>query len=189
MTTLSFLATAIGLGASAGLNAWATLLVFGVIARLQPSWFPGDVATFFASTPVLIALAVVYLVEFVADKVPTVDHAWDVIQTVIRPLAGAVVAYASASDTIDTQWVVIASIAAGGTALGSHLGKSGTRLASTAGTGGLANPILSVIEDVVAVGQAILAILFPLLALLVVVLLFAMMAMLVFRMRRRRRTA
>lgn len=186
MITLSYLATAIGLGVSAGVNAWATLLVFGLIARLQPAWFPGEAAAFFASTPVLIALGVAYLIEFVADKIPTVDHAWDVIQTFIRPVAGGVVAWASAGEGIPEHWLVIAAIAGGTTAFGSHMGKSTTRLASTAGTGGLGNPILSVAEDVFAVGQTLLAIFFPLVALLLVgAVLFVILTMLL----RRRRPA
>lgn len=184
MTTITYLATAIGLGASAGVNAWATLLVFGLIARLQPAWFPGEAATFFASTPVLIGLGVVYLVEFVADKIPTVDHAWDVIQTFVRPLAGGIVAWASAGESIPQHWLIIAAVAGGTTAFGSHLGKSTTRLASTAGTGGLGNPILSIIEDVFAVGQTLLAIFFPLVALVVIVLFIVFILTVLLRRRR-----
>jgi len=89
---ISLLLTSAGLGLGAGINAYATLLVFGLVARWQPGLFHDDLARFFASTPVLIVVVVLYLVEFAADKVPTVDHVWDVIHTLIRPVAGALVA-------------------------------------------------------------------------------------------------
>lgn len=170
METATFLATALGLGASAGLNSWATLLVFGFVARMQPEWFPGELAAFFASPEVLITVGVIYVIEFVADKVPALDHAWDVVQTFVRPVAGAVLAFASASDAVPGHWVVLAAVAAGSTALGSHFGKAGTRVASTATTGGLANPVLSIFEDILAVGQALLAIFLPFVALALLVI-------------------
>src|SRR5205085_2065534 len=83
----------LGLGVGAGVNAYATLLVFGLLARWHPSMFHDDLAKFFASTPVLVVIGALYLVEFVADKVPTIDHIWDVIHTFIRPVAGGVVAF------------------------------------------------------------------------------------------------
>ena len=85
---ISSLLTSVGLGMGAGINAYATLLVFGLLARWQPMWFNDDLAHFFASTPVLIVVGVLYVIEFVADKIPTVDHVWDVIHTFIRPAAG-----------------------------------------------------------------------------------------------------
>src|SRR5438067_10395779 len=95
----SLLASA-GLGVGAGINAYATLLVFGLLARWQPAMFHDELTRFFATTPVLITIAVLYLIEFIADKIPSVDHIWDVIHTVIRPIAGALVAWAAVSDRI-----------------------------------------------------------------------------------------
>ena len=187
MGTMTVLATALGLGASAGVNSWATLFVFGVVARLQPAWFPGDLAAFFASTPVLIGLGTLYLIEFVADKVPTVDHVWDAIHTVVRPLAGGVVAFAAASDAVPQEWAIVAAVLAGGTALGSHLGKSGTRIASTATTGGLGNPVLSVIEDILAIGGTLLSIFLPFVALALIA--FGLLMLTWWLLRRRRRMA
>lgn len=185
MGTLSILGTALGLGASAGINSWATLLVFGLVARLRPVWFPGQVAEFFASTPVLITLGVLFLIEFVADKIPTVDHVWDVVHTFVRPVAGAVVAFAAASEAVPQEWAILAAVLAGGTALGSHFGKAGTRVASTATTGGLGNPVLSLIEDVVAILGALLSIFLPFVALAVVAFLLLMATWWLLRRRRR----
>jgi hypothetical protein len=161
MELIGLLGTSVGLGIGAGVNAYATLLVFGLFARFNPAWFPGDSAQFFASTPVLVGLGVLYLIEFVADKVPAIDHVWDVIHTFIRPAAGAVVALSAANADLPHHYAVIASVLAGGAALTSHLGKAGLRAASTASTGGVANPFLSLIEDVFAVLGAILSIFLP----------------------------
>lgn len=165
---ISSLLTSAGLGIGAGVNAYATLLVFGLLARWNPSMFPDDLARFFATTPVLIVVGVLYLVEFVADKVPAVDHVWDLIHTAIRPLAGALVAYAATSNQIPRGAVIVASILAGTAALGAHATKATVRGASTATTAGLANPILSLVEDVFAFVSAIVAILLPWLVLLVI---------------------
>ncbi len=166
---ISSLLTSAGLGVGAGVNAYATLLVFGLLARWQPGMFHDELARFFASTPVLIVVGVLYLVEFVADKIPAIDHLWDVIHTFIRPAAGAVVAWAAVSDQIPRGAVIVAAILAGGMALGAHATKAAVRGASTVTTGGLGNPILSLIEDLFAFASALIAILLPWLVLVMLV--------------------
>jgi len=168
---ISSLLTSAGLGIGAGINAYATLLVFGLLARWQPWLFHDDLATFFARTPVLIVIGVLYLIEFVADKIPTVDHIWDIIHTFIRPVAGALVAFAAVSNQIPHGAVIVATILAGSAALGAHATKATVRGISTATTGGLGNPILSLIEDVLAFISAIVAIFLPWLVLVLFVLL------------------
>jgi hypothetical protein len=165
---ISSLLTSAGLGIGAGINAYATLLVFGFLARWQPGLFNDDLARFFASTPVLIVVGALYLIEFVADKIPTVDHIWDVVHTIIRPAAGAFVAYAAVSNHIPHGAVILATILAGSAALGAHATKATLRGASTVTTFGLGNPILSLIEDVFAFASAIVAILLPWLVLVVI---------------------
>ena len=164
------LLTSAGLGVGAGVNAYATMLVFGLLARLRPGMFPADLAHFFSSTPVLIGLGVLYTVEFIADKVPAVDHLWDVVHTFVRPAAGALVAWAAVSDQIPRGAVIVASVLAGTAALGSHVVKASVRGASTLTTGGLGNPVLSVVEDLFAFVNAVVAIFAPLLVLVVIVL-------------------
>jgi hypothetical protein len=159
--SLTLLGTALGLGAGAGVNAYATLLVFGLMARFNPSFFPADLAGFFAQTWVLILLGVLYSIEFVADKIPAIDHIWDVIHTFIRPVAGAVVALAAAAPGTPKGIVILAGAIAGGAALTGHFTKASLRAVSTATTGGTANPVLSVIEDVYAVVQTALAVFLP----------------------------
>jgi hypothetical protein len=171
MTALiSSLLTSAGLGVGAGVNAYATMLVFGLLARFRPGMFPDDLAHFFASTPVLITLGVLYTIEFIADKIPAVDHIWDVIHTFIRPAAGALVAWAAVSNEIPRGAVIVASVLAGTAALGSHVVKASVRGVSTAATGGLGNPILSLLEDVFAFVNAILAIFAPVLVVVIVII-------------------
>ncbi|MEO8033915.1 MAG: DUF4126 domain-containing protein [Acidobacteriota bacterium] len=179
MTLLSSFLTAAGLGLGAGVNAYATVLVFGLLARFLPGSVPGQYAHVFALTPVIVTAAVLYTIEFVADKVPGVDHVWDVIHSFIRPVAGAALGVAAVAPQMPKSAMVIASLIAGGAALTAHVGKATTRLASTATTAGVGNPILSVVEDVLAVGQALIAVFLPylvlaMLAILLLVFGFAM---------------
>jgi hypothetical protein len=153
--------TAVGLGLGAGINSYATLLVFGLLARWKPAMFPNELAHFFSSTTVLIVVGGLYVIEFLADKIPAIDHAWDIVHTFIRPAAGALVGWAATSQDVPKGVVIIASILAGGAALTTHAAKASLRAASTVTTAGLANPVLSLVEDVFAFVNAILAILLP----------------------------
>jgi hypothetical protein len=168
MPVLSTLLTAAGLGLGAGVNAYAAIVVFGLLARFVPGSVPGEYAHVFALTPVIAIAAVLYTIEFVADKIPGLDHAWDVIHSFIRPLAGAALGLATVTPQMPKSVLVLATAIAGGAALTSHVGKSVTRLASTATTGGLASPILSVGEDLFAIAQSLLAVFLPYLILVFV---------------------
>ena len=181
---MSTLLTAVGLGLGAGVNAYATLLVFGLISRLRPTMFEGELATFFSSTPVLIALGVLYAIEFIADKVPAVDHVWDVIHTFVRPAAGALVGWAASANQLPQGAVVLATVIAGGAALSTHAAKASVRLASTTTTAGSVNPILSLVEDVFAIGTALIAVLLPWLVAAVVVVVTVFFFLLIRRVRK-----
>lgn len=183
---ISSLLTAAGLGLGAGINAYATLLVFGLVSRWQPAIFHDELARFFATTPVLIILAVLYLVEFVADKVPAVDHVWDVIHTIIRPAAGALVAWAAVSDRIPHGAVILAAVIAGGAALGSHATKAALRGASTLTTGGFGNPVLSLLEDGFAFLNALIAIFLPWLVIVTIIVISMFFIVFYQRIRRAR---
>lgn len=185
---LSSLATAFGLGIGAGVNAYATFLVFGLLSRLYPGLFHGDMPAFFAQTPVLIVLGVLYTIEFFADKIPAIDHTWDAIHTFIRPLAGALLAVASTSGDLPKGLVVFAAILSGGAALTSHVAKASLRATSTLTTAGTANPILSVIEDIFAVLGSIIAIWLPF-VFVALLILFVVPAVLLLRRHLRSRRA
>ena len=165
MNILSTLLTAAGLGLGAGVNAYAAMVVFGLLARFYPGSVPGQYAHVFALTPVIVTAAVLYTIEFVADKIPGLDHVWDVIHSFVRPLAGAALGLAAVAPNMPKSVLIFATALAGGAALTSHVGKAVTRLASTATTGGLANPILSTGEDAYAVIQSLVAVFLPYLVL------------------------
>ena len=169
MAWASLFGTGLGLAAGAGLNAYAVLLVYGGFVRLFPEEFPGALGQILSSTPALIAFGVMFLLEFFADKIPGLDHFWDILQTIVRPLAGAVLAIAAVNPSGDSAVLsAVAGGSGGGVALAAHFLKSATRLTSTALTGGLANAALSLAEDVVAFLQALVSIFLPLLSLVLV---------------------
>lgn len=167
MTTLL---TSLGLGLGAGVNAYATLLVFGLMSRWKPGLFDRDLSEFFSSTPVLITVGVLYVIEFLADKIPAVDHVWDAVHTFVRPVAGALVGWAATANEMPKGVVILASVIAGGAALTSHAAKATLRVASTTTTAGAANPVISIAEDIFAFLNAIVAIFLPWIVLVVVVL-------------------
>lgn len=181
----STLSTSLGLGLGAGINAYATLLVFGLLARFEPALVHGELAGYFARTPVLIVLALLYTIEFVADKIPAVDHVWDVIHTFIRPVAGALVAYGAVNAQTPKGLVIVAAAIGGVAALGSHVTKAGVRAISTTTTGGLGNPILSLFEDLFVFLQSTVALVLPALFLVLLLVLVGPMTILLLRRRRR----
>ncbi len=178
------LVAALGLASAAGINAYATLLVLGLTVRFDLVPFDSDVAQFFARTWVLVVLALLYALEFVADKVPAVDHAWDAVHTFIRPLAGAAAAVAVVGGRSE-GWVVLAAVVGGVTSLLFHGAKATGRVAVTATTAGTGNVVVSLAEDVLAIGGSLLALLLPVLA----VVLFLVLLIWFLRIRSRRRAA
>ena len=145
----------LGLAAAAGLNAWLILLLFNGLYLLLPLEFPGPAAPWLASHGVLTAALILFLMEFVADKIPIVDHLWNVAQTLLRPLVGALLVLSCVSESSDLGRAGFALAGASAT-LATHLAKSTTRLTSTAATRGFAQIVLSLAEDVVAVALAAL---------------------------------
>lgn len=169
--TITTLLTAAGLGVGAGVNAYATFLIYGLLARFFPAFVgTSEISSFVSSTPVLIGLAVLYAIEFFADKIPALDHAWDAIHTFVRPLAGALIGFVSASPDAPESLIAVSAILGGGMALGSHVAKSSLRAVSTTTTGGTANPVLSLLEDAFVVVQAVVAVFLPWLVLALLLL-------------------
>lgn len=157
-------ALAIGLAACAGLRAWLPLLLTGGLVR-SGMIEVGDSFSFIASNRALILFGVASVIEIVADKVPALDHALDTIGTVLRPIAATVLAASVFGSFTDPLAAVALGAAVGApTALVPHAGKSLLRAASSAFTGGLANPVISVLEDLIALALFVLAVLVPLLA-------------------------
>src|SRR4029079_4139469 len=141
-------ALAIGLAACAGLRAWLPLLMAGVAARL--GWLElGPSFSFLAGNRALLILGLASVVEIAPDKVPALDHLLDVVSTVLRPAAGSLLAASVLWPVHDPLVAVCMGIAGGApTAPLPHAAKALTRAASTTLTAGLANPLLSLAEDV-----------------------------------------
>ena len=178
--------SAFGLSASAGLNAYIPLLVIALLARftslikLNPPW---DTLTSWWVIGVLVVLS---LIEFFADKVPAVNHANDIIQTIIRPTAGAIV-FAASANVIDNVSPVLA-LALGLVMAGAvHTVKSVVvRPAVTATTAGLGNIPVSLGEDLIATLVSIVSIVVPV---VVACLLVIITAWIIWRIWRRARSA
>ena len=185
--------TGFGLASAAGLNAYIPLLSMGLLGRftnvihLPPGW------SWLENGWVIGIVAVLLLVEIVADKVPALDSVNDTIQTFVRPTSGGIVfgsgtaaqtaAVADPAEFARTgQWVPI--VIGVVTALVVHLTKTAVRPAANVATAGVAAPVLSTLEDFTSVGLTFIAILIPA---LVVVVLIALVWAAVWLLRRRRR--
>ena len=179
---LPVLALAIALAASAGLRAWLPLLLAGGLARLGVLDL-GSSFAFLGSDKALVLFGVATIVELLGDKVPAVDHALDMIGTPLRPAAGALLAASVLGTVADPLTALVLGTAVGApAALVPHIAKSALRMVSTTVTGGLANPLLSLLEDAIAILTFVLAILVPVL----VVLLLAVTLFIALRLLRRR---
>lgn len=162
--------TALGLAAPAGLNAPLTLLLTALAARFTGLVdLPADYDAL-ESWWAIGGLAVWLVVEEVADKVPGADHVNDVVMTVVRPAAGALLAVAVAQGEVPDGVALVLGAALAGTA---HATKAGARPAVTLGTAGLGNPVVSVVEDVAAVAAVAVALFVPVLVVLVLAALLA----------------
>ena len=166
-----------GFALTSGVNLYATVVVLGLAARYHWVALPPQYDVF-ASDWVIGIAAVLYLVEFVADKIPWVDSIWDSAHTVIRPVGGALVAVATVGQQTPTFEALVALL--GGTlAAGSHLTKASTRVAANASPEPFSNWILSLFEDVFVVGLGLLALKYPVAALVVTVLIVVTIAMMI----------
>ncbi|HTR03293.1 MAG TPA: DUF4126 domain-containing protein [Thermoanaerobaculia bacterium] len=174
------LLTGLGLSAAAGLNAWAILLLFNGLFLLLPQEFPGPTAAILTSHFAVTAALVLFLLEFVADKIPVVDHLWNLLQTLLRPVVGALLTLAAVPETTRPERVGLALAGAAAT-LATHLVKSTTRLTSTAATRGMAQFALSLAEDALALALGALVFFVPSFT---AILIFALVFLLVLDRRR-----
>jgi hypothetical protein len=165
LTTLGF---AMGSAWLSGINLYATVLTLGLLQKFQVAHLPGDLG-YLGNDWVIGLAAALYLVQFVADKIPAVDSVWDVIHTFIRVPAGAVLA-ATAFGHFDPRVRILALLIGGGIALSSHGMKSATRLAANTSPEPVSNIALSLFEDVLTVGGTLLMAVHPVILIGVVVI-------------------
>lgn len=203
--------TPLGLGFASGINAYFPLLAFAISVRWLHLHTVNPSFAFITSDWFLIVLVLLTLLDFVADKIPLLDHTWNGSQTFVRPLAGALVAAASshqvtiplgmatisthvleALSTVTTDIHIVGAgllvIALLGALLAmlSHVAKATTRLVSTFTTAGIFNAILSLGENILVVIVTLLALFVPAIMLLLLVLFVLMCGPLILRLWRLR---
>ncbi|MDB6146915.1 MAG: hypothetical protein JWO45_579, partial [Spartobacteria bacterium] len=170
MERLNLLGVALGLACLAGINLYLTVFATGLAIHfhwitLAPAYQSLEVL----GNPVVLGVAgLLYLVEFLADKIPWIDSAWDAVHTVIRPIGGALLAIQVLGHPTPL-FTVIVGLLAGGTSLITHTAKSATRLTTNTSPEPFSNIALSFGEDVAVVGGLALIYHNPILALIVFV--------------------
>ena len=168
---LTLLGRTLGFSFAAGINLYATVAILGLATRYGWVVLPPQYRVF-DNTWIIGASIAMYLVEFVADKVPWVDSLWDAVHTVIRPLGGALIAVATLGHA--QPWVqVVAALLGAGLAASTHAAKAGTRAAANTSPEPFSNWTLSLAEDGFVVGLGLLALTHPIAAAVVVIVALA----------------
>lgn len=174
METVAFLGRTLGFSFAAGVNLYATVALIGIASRYGWVSLPPEYAIFDNNYVIGAAIAL-YVLEFFADKIPWLDTLWDAVHTFIRPAGGALLAVASLGEASPATQTVIGLIG-GAVAAGSHATKAGTRIAVNTSPEPFSNWLLSVIEDIFALGLGLFSMLFPIAAFVLCVLLLAVIA-------------
>jgi hypothetical protein len=177
---LRTLGLALGAGFSSGLNLYATVATLGLLQRFGIIHLPASMQVLAHPWVLGIALAL-YVIEFLADKIPYVDTAWDAIHTLIRPPAAALLAY-SATVAAPPEWRWSAALLAGGVALTSHSTKASTRAAVNTSPEPFSNWLLSLGEDALAVWLTWMATVHPAATIVVVSFLVVLAGFLLFHL-------
>jgi len=171
----SAFAQIVPLAFAAGVNVYATVAVLGLCSHYKLVALPEQYRAF--DHPVVIGVALtMYLVEFIADKIPWFDSVWDAIHTVVRPLGGALVAAIALGDASPAA-TALAGLIGGSIAMTTHVTKAGTRAAANTSPEPFSNWLLSLGEDVVAVGFTYGALTHPLVALTIAAALLVAIAL------------
>src|SRR5918995_7274155 len=177
MSPFETLGFALGTSFASGLNVYATIAAAGLFQRFGVIQLP-DTLQVLASPFVLGIAITLFLIEFIADKIPYVDSAWDAVHTFIRPPAAAVMAY-SAFGQVPEEWKVGAALLAGSVALTSHGAKASTRAAANTSPEPVSNWTLSLFEDGLVVFLVWMAAEHPLLTAGLVILLLILAVLLI----------
>jgi hypothetical protein len=174
MDVLATLGRTLGFSLAAGVNLYATVAILGLAAKYGWVALP-DQFQAFNNDYIIVAAIVMYLVEFFADKIPYFDSLWDAVHTVIRPIGGAMIAVTTLGQASPGMQAMAAML--GGTiAASSHLTKTSTRAAANTSPEPFSNWILSLGEDVFAVGLGYTALKYPIAALVIALVVLAFIA-------------
>ena len=177
---------AAGAAVASGLRLYATVAALGLLHRIGALELPAGLEVI-SQVPIIVIASALYLIEFVADKVPAVDSVWDAVHTFIRVPAAAVLGFAALGDVAE-PWRVGAALLCGTLALSSHGIKASTRLAINSSPEPFSNWAASFGEDVFVAALIWLTVTHPVVALVVagvVLVMAALMAAWIIRMLRR----
>jgi hypothetical protein len=166
--TLAALTVALGAGWASGLNTYATVLVLGGAQRLGLVELPHDLQVL-GSPWVMAVAAGLFVLNFLADKIPYVDSLNDTLHTFVRIPAGALLAYGAAAG-LSPEVAVIAGLLGGTLAAGTHVAKTGTRALINTSPEPFSNVAASLSEDVSVLGGLALAIAHPIVFLVLLAL-------------------
>jgi hypothetical protein len=181
MSPLETLGFALGTSFASGLNLYATVAAAGLFERLGIVHLPEPLQVL--AHPMVLGIAVaLFLIEFIADKIPYVDSVWDAVHTFIRPPAAAFLSYSAFAGEVPEQWKIGAALLAGSVALTSHGAKATTRAAANVSPEPVSNWTLSLAEDSMAVFLAWLAATHPVLTAGVVAVLVVLALLLIWRL-------
>jgi hypothetical protein len=180
MSPLETLGFALGTSFASGLNIYATVAAAGLFQRFGLIQLPDNLQVL--ASPFVLGIAItLFLVEFIADKIPYVDTVWDTVHTFIRPPAAALISY-SAFGQVAEEWKVSAALLAGGVALTSHGAKATTRAAANTSPEPVSNWTLSFLEDGLAVFLAWMAAAHPIWTAALVVVLVILAVLLIWKL-------
>ena len=171
MDLLSSLGRTMGFSFAAGINLYATVAILGLTSRFGWVALPPQYQVF-DNTWIIGGAIALYLVEFVADKIPWVDSVWDAVHSVVRPIGGAAIAVATLGDASPTVQTLVALVG-GALAASTHFSKAGTRVIANASPEPFTNWALSLGEDAFVVGLGLLALKYPAAAAVVVLVCLA----------------
>jgi len=187
MEWIATLGRTMGFSFAAGINLYATVAILGLASRYQWVSLPPQYQAFDNDFIIAAALGL-YVIEFVADKIPWFDSLWDTVHTAVRPIGGAIIAVTTLGEASPTTEVLV-GLLGGSLAFGTHFGKAGTRAVANTSPEPFSNWILSLGEDLFVVTLGLLALKYPLLAAIVVVvgiIMIALFATILIRAIRRR---
>jgi hypothetical protein len=166
--SLGAMGRTMGFSFAAGINLYATVAILGLASRYGWVALPPQFQAFDNNWIIGTAL-VLYVVEFIADKIPWVDSVWDAVHSVIRPFGGAAIAVTTLGEA-STATETMVALLGGALAASSHFTKSGTRVMANASPEPFSNWALSLGEDVFVVGLGFLALKYPAAAAVVVII-------------------
>jgi hypothetical protein len=171
-------------GWASGIDAYAVVLLMGLLGRYAHM---GAVPPTLERTDVLIAAGVLFCIQFVVDKIPYLDSASDIVHTVVRPVAGAAIGALLAGHAHTLPQAAAAAVG-GGSALVTHLIKSGVRMGVNTSPEPFSNIIVSLLENATVAGLVVFALLHPLPAALIAgaLLVFGLIAVIFLAARIRR---